>query len=97
MIPEGIRVPVIHTLPECGGIAFYSLKELVPGDEFVPEDILLLDGSHPMSGDLMVCGSCDFPIEVEDLEQDLDDIQSVKEYSNTELIEILKLEALDPQ
>jgi hypothetical protein len=52
-----VKVPLVHI--KCGKTAFlYEEDELVPGALMQSQCAELLDGSRPLSGDTMVCGSC---------------------------------------
>lgn len=51
---------VVHTT--CRGIAFRYAHRLEPGDPwFQAEHVETIDGSVPIAGDEMICGSCGFP------------------------------------
>lgn len=46
----------------CGGIAFYFYELPQPGDSITFDDVVLVDGSHPMADDRFLCGSCGGPV-----------------------------------
>jgi hypothetical protein len=55
--PTGLPIyPLYHK--RCGQIAFYTTVEFAVGDELSVDKIILLDGKHPVEGDLIICGSC---------------------------------------
>lgn len=53
----GELIPMYHV---CGGIAFYTTKQLIPNvDELTGSGVIRLDGTHPVDMvDYIQCGSC---------------------------------------
>jgi hypothetical protein len=48
--------PVTHR--PCQGVAFYLKRRVYPGDVANPDDVVLVDGSAPIRGDIIRCGAC---------------------------------------
>lgn len=47
---------VIHK--DCDGLALYTAKKWKFGDVISQNDVWLIDGRKPNTGDMIVCGSC---------------------------------------
>jgi hypothetical protein len=53
------RQPVVHKGANgCMNVALYMKKAVLPGEPIKADNIELLNGKSPNSGDLIVCGSC---------------------------------------
>lgn len=50
------RFKYIH--PECGGVAFYLSRCPNTGDLPNPDEVILVNGERPKTGDQIICGSC---------------------------------------
>lgn len=47
----------------CGGVAFYLVGDRPnPSEVIKPENVRLLDGTVPLKGDLVACGTCGIPL-----------------------------------
>jgi len=55
-----VRYPVYHL--DCGDVAFLTRRRWTPGTVMRSRDVVLNDGSLPVDGEKMRCGSCDQPI-----------------------------------
>lgn len=53
------KKPVVHKgINGCMNIALYMKRPAISGEPINAENIELLSGKTPSSGDLIVCGSC---------------------------------------
>jgi hypothetical protein len=48
----------------CGQIAFYLTRKVEIGDCVIAGDVVYLDGTIGKDGEVMMCSSCNNPIEV---------------------------------
>ena len=52
-------VTVLHVGERgCGQVAFHLTRRPKPGDPVNPAEAVLLDGSQPVTGDPVACGTC---------------------------------------
>jgi len=53
------KQPIVHKGAKgCMNVALYLIREVKKGDVVKAEDILLLNGKTPNTGDIVICGSC---------------------------------------
>lgn len=44
----------------CKNVSFYLTKKPESGQLILAQDVILLDGKKPTSGDRIICGACQF-------------------------------------